>query len=123
MSPYGELHQHNKYYGKDEWSTIITIDPVSELDYVSARTDYSYNNLSSPVLGMILNFLIIYWILSIRVPLSMFLMGDRPIIDVIRLGPGEQTHDADVPWCATGEYNYYVNYTEGNGKEVHYEDM
>ena len=53
----------------------ITFDHVSELDYAFIRPDYSNNNLSSRVLGIILKFLIMYWILPIRVPLSMFLMG------------------------------------------------
>jgi DNA-binding beta-propeller fold protein YncE len=45
------------------------------------------------------------------------------IIDVIRLGPGEQVHDIDVDPSvgriyATGEYNYRANDSEGNEEQI-----
>ena len=49
------------------------------------------------------------------------------IIDLIRLGPGEQIHDIGIDDSvgkiyATGEYNYQANDSEGNGEQVPYED-
>ena len=49
------------------------------------------------------------------------------IIDVIRLRPGEQIHDMDIDphegkIYATGEYNHQIDYSEGNVKQIRYED-
>jgi hypothetical protein len=45
------------------------------------------------------------------------------IIDLIRLGPGEQVHDIGIDPStgkiyATGEYNYQANDSEGNGEQI-----
>jgi DNA-binding beta-propeller fold protein YncE len=106
----------------------IIVDPASNLVYISVRPDYSYNNLSQSCIGQdtmnsnnvsdtIHSCSVIY-----------VLNGETDqIIDTIRLGPGEQIHDMDIDYrvgkiYATGEYNYLVNDSEVNGKQIQYED-
>jgi DNA-binding beta-propeller fold protein YncE len=90
----------------------ITVDPISDLVYVSVRPDYSSNyltqscsgesNITSKNLSDSSSTCSVIYVLD----------GETDhIIDVIRLGPGEKVHDIDIDpsgdrICATGEYNY-----------------
>jgi hypothetical protein len=109
-------------------SSSITVDPISNLIYVSVRPDYSANYLSQSCSGE-------SNITSKNVSDSSstcsfiyVLDGETDqIIDAIRLGPGEKVHDTAIDSrvgkiYATGEYNYRANDSEGNGEQIPYED-
>jgi DNA-binding beta-propeller fold protein YncE len=106
----------------------ITVDPISNLLYVSVRPDYSANYLSQSCSGEsnvtsknLSDF-------SSTCSVIYVLEGKTDqIIDVISLGPGEKVHDIDVDprvgkIYATGEYNYRADDSEGNGEQIQYED-
>ena len=106
----------------------IIVDPTSNLVYISVRPDYSYNNLSQSCIGQdtIISNNVSDTIHSCSVIYVLDGESDQ-IIDTIRLGPGEQIHDMDIDHragkiYATGEYNYLVNDSEGNGEQIQYED-
>jgi hypothetical protein len=106
----------------------ITVDPTSDLVYISVRSDYSYNNLSQSCFGQdtIISNNVSGSIHSCSVIYVLDGETDQ-IIDIIRLRPGEQIHDMDIDPSvgkiyATGEYNYLVNDSEGNGEQIQYED-
>ena len=106
----------------------ITVDPVSNLLYISVRPDYYSNYLSQSCFGQ-------NTVTSNNVSDSIYscsviyvLDGETDqIIDVIRLGPGEKIHEIDIDpragrIYAIGEYNYRVDDSEGSGKQIQYED-
>lgn len=107
----------------------MSVDPTSDLIYVSVRPDYSYNYSSTLCLEQnVTN--------SAVVSSSIFLCSAIYILDgntgqtnsIIRLRPGEEIHATAInPYLdkiyASGEYNYLVKDFEGNGEElIQYED-
>jgi DNA-binding beta-propeller fold protein YncE len=90
----------------------ITVDPLSNLLYVSIRPDYSYNYLSQSCSGE--SEVTFKNLSDSSSTCSVIYVLDGKtdqIIDVIRLGPGEKVHDIDIDPSvgriyATGEYNY-----------------
>ncbi len=105
----------------------ITVDPISDLVYVSVRPDYSSNYLSQSCSGernvTSKNLSDSSYTCSVIYVLD----GETDqIIDVIRLGPGEEIHDIDLDprvdrIYATGEYNYRADNSEGNGEQIQYQ--
>jgi hypothetical protein len=106
----------------------ITVDPISNLFYVSVRPDYSANYLSQSCSGE--SNVTSKNVSDSSSTCSVIYVLDgqtEQIIDVIRLGPGEQVHDIGIDPSvgriyATGEYNYRANDSEGNGEQIPYED-
>jgi hypothetical protein len=106
----------------------ITVDPISDLVYVSVRPDYSSGYLSQSCSG---ESSVTSKNLSDSSHICSYIYildGETDqIIDVIRLGPGEKIHEIDIDprigrIYATGEYNYRADDTEGNGEQIQYED-
>ena len=105
----------------------ITVDPISDLVYVSVRPDYSSNYLSQSCSGesnvTSKNLSDSSYTCSVIYVLD----GETDqIIYVIRLGPGEEIHDIDMDprvdrIYATGEYNYRADNSEGNGEQIQYQ--
>jgi hypothetical protein len=106
----------------------VTVDPISNLVYVSVRPNYSANYLSQSCSGESAVTSKNVSDSSSTCSVIYVLNGQtEQIIDVIRLGPGEQVHDIDIDPSvgkiyATGEYNYRANDSEGNGEQTPYED-
>lgn len=106
----------------------IMVDPISNLVYVSVRPDYSANYLSQSCLGE--SNVTSKNVSDSSSTCSVIYVLDgqtEQIIDVIKLGPGEQVHDISIDPSvsriyATGEYNYLTNDSEGNGEQIPYED-
>ncbi|HKG87341.1 MAG TPA: hypothetical protein VKA95_03365 [Nitrososphaeraceae archaeon] len=106
----------------------ITVDPISNLVYVSVRPDYSANYLSQSCSGE--SNVTSKNVSDSSSTCSVIYVLDgqtEQIIDVIRLGPGEQVHDIGIDPSvgriyATGEYNYLADDSEGNGEQIPYED-
>jgi hypothetical protein len=106
----------------------ITVDPISDLLYVSVRPDYSSNYLSQSCSGE--SNVTSKNLSDFSSTCSVIYVLDGKtirIIDVIRLGPGEKVHDIALDSrvgkiYATGEYNYRTNNSEGNGEQIQYED-
>jgi hypothetical protein len=106
----------------------ITVDPISNLVYVSVRPDYSANYLSQSCSGE--SNVTSKNVSDSSSTCSVIYVLDgqtEQIIDVIRLGPGEQVHDIGIDPSvgriyATGEYNYLAEDSEGNGEQIPYED-
>jgi hypothetical protein len=103
----------------------IIVEPISDLIYISVRPDYSYNNLSQSCFGQVSNNMSD----SISSCSVIYVLDGKTdqIIDMIRLRPGEQIHNMDIDSragkiYATGENNYLVNDSEGNGEQILYED-
>ena len=75
----------------------IIVDPVSDLVYVSVRSDYSYNNLPQSCFGQ--NTVTSNNTLgSILICPSFYVFDGKTdqITDIIRFRPGEQIHDMDI---------------------------
>jgi hypothetical protein len=106
----------------------VTVDPISNLVYISVRPDYSYDYLSQSCSGE--SNVTSKNVSDSRSTCSVIYVLDgqtEQIIDLIRLGPGEQVHDIGIDHSvgkiyATGEYNYQANDSEGNGEQIPYED-
>jgi hypothetical protein len=106
----------------------VTVDPISNLVYISVRPDYSANYLSQACTGE--SNVTFKNVSDSSSTCSVIYVLDgqtEQIIDLIRLGPGEQVHDIGIDHSvgkiyAIGEYNYQANDSEGNGEQIPYED-
>lgn len=100
----------------------ITVDPISN------RPDYSANYLSQTCSGE--SNVTSKNVSDSSSTCSVIYVLDgqtEQIIDVIRLGPGEQVHDISIDPSvyriyATGEYHHLADDSEGNGEQIPYED-
>jgi hypothetical protein len=116
------------------YPSSILVDPISNLVYVSVRPNYPYSYFpdlcsgQSTAAATFNNLSSSSYVLADLCSVIYVLDGNTDrIIDMIRLGPGEEIHDMDIDHglgtiYATGQYNYLVNDSKGNAEQVQYED-
>jgi hypothetical protein len=115
------------------YPSSILVDPISNLVYVSVRPAHPYSYFPGLCSGQSTaattnNLSRFSNVLADQCSVIYVLDGDADqIIDVIRLGPGEEIHDMDIDHglgtiYATGQYSYLVNDSKGNAEQVQHED-